>query len=87
MQTLVAEAGHLPAADRARAETAQRAYIAECVHLLRAMRPGWDPIPARVRVRAAQSMLSDLALSQHLRAYSGVVSASARIGAHVLALA
>ncbi|MFI6173390.1 TetR/AcrR family transcriptional regulator [Nocardia sp. NPDC051052] len=86
MQTLVSEARHLPDADRRRAKAAQRAYIAEWVHLLRGLHPDWDPIPARMRVQAAQSMLNDLALTPHLRAFPDIVSASAALGAEVLAL-
>ncbi|WP_194837809.1 TetR/AcrR family transcriptional regulator [Nocardia sp. XZ_19_369] len=87
MQILVSEARHLPDPDRARAKAAQRAYIAEWVHLLRKVHPDWDPIPARIRVQAAQSMLNDLALTPHLRAFPGIVPAAAAIGAEVLALA
>ncbi|WP_405166824.1 TetR/AcrR family transcriptional regulator [Nocardia sp. NBC_01499] len=87
MQTLVSETRHLPEADRHRAKAAQRAYIAEWVHLLRRLHPDWDPIPARMRVQAAQSMLNDLALTPHLRAFPGIVSASAAIGAEVLTIA
>ncbi|MFB8282247.1 TetR/AcrR family transcriptional regulator [Nocardia colli] len=86
MQTLVSEARHLPDADHHRAKAAQRAYIAEWVHLLRKLHPDWDPIPARMRVQAAQSMLSHLALTSHLRAFPDIVSASAAIGAEVLGL-
>ncbi|GAA5070967.1 TetR/AcrR family transcriptional regulator [Nocardia iowensis] len=86
IQTLAAEAGHLPDAHRQRAELAQRAYIAEWVHLLRRLYPDFDPVPARIRVHAAQSMLNDLALTPHLRAYPGIASAAAAFGAEVLAL-
>ncbi|WP_378738015.1 TetR/AcrR family transcriptional regulator [Nocardia brasiliensis] len=86
IQTLAAEAGHLPDAHRQRAELAQRAYIAEWVRLLRGLYPDVDPVPARVRVHAAQSMLNDLALTPHLRAYPGIASAAAALGAEVLAL-
>ncbi|MEU0870840.1 TetR/AcrR family transcriptional regulator [Nocardia brasiliensis] len=86
MQTLVSEARQLPEADRRRAKAAQRAYIAEWVHLLRRLRPEWEPIPARIRVQAAQSMLNDLASTRQVRAYRDVDTVAATIAAEVLGL-
>ncbi|MGW4847635.1 TetR/AcrR family transcriptional regulator [Nocardia brasiliensis] len=86
MQTLVSEARQLPEADRRRAKAAQRAYIAEWVHLLRRLRPEWEPIPARIRVQAAQSMLNDLASTRQVRAYRDVDAVAATIAAEVLGL-
>lgn len=86
MQTLVSEARHLPDADRGRAKAAQRAYIAEWVHLLRRLRPDWGPIPARIRVQAAQSMMNELASTRQVSAYRDIDAVAAAIAAKVLGL-
>ncbi|MEU8900129.1 TetR/AcrR family transcriptional regulator [Nocardia sp. NPDC048505] len=86
MQTLLSETSHLPEAGRGRARAAQRAYIAEWVHLLGRVHPEWDPVGARVRVQAVQSMINDTALTPHLRALPDIEAVSAAIGAQVLGL-
>ncbi|WP_084653808.1 TetR/AcrR family transcriptional regulator [Nocardia altamirensis] len=86
IQTLVAEAGHLPETDRRRAKAAHRSYIAEWVRLLGSLHPEWDPTRTRIRALAAQSMLNDLALTPHLRAFPDIVAASAAIGAELFVL-
>lgn len=85
VQVLVSETGHLPDAERERTRGAQHTYIAEWVHLLRQVRPQWDPVHARIRVQAAQTMMNDIALTPHLRMYSDVESALVIIGAELLA--
>ena len=84
VQNLVSETGHLPDAERQRAVAAQLSYINEWVQLLRRVHPGYDPVRARIRVQAAQTMLNDVALVQHLRKRSEIESASAAIALELL---
>ena len=84
VQNLVSETAHLPDAERQRAVAAQRSYISEWVHLMGQVYPGMDPVRARIRVQAAQSMLNDVALIPYLRKHSSVESASAAIGLELL---
>ncbi len=86
MQTLVSETQHLPEAGRVRARAAQRAYIAEWVHLLCKIHPEWEPVAARVRVQAVQSMINDTALTPHLRALPEIDAVCAAIGAQILGI-
>ncbi|GAB2505731.1 TetR/AcrR family transcriptional regulator [Nocardia heshunensis] len=86
-QILISEAQHLPDAEQQRARLTQRAYIAEWVHLLREVHPAWDPISARIRVQAAQTVCNDMALTPHLRNLPNIEAASTVIGAAILAIA
>lgn len=85
VQVLVSEAGHLPDAERERTRATQHAYIAEWVHLLRQVHPQCDPVYARIRVQAAQTMMNDIALTPHLRTYPAIESVLVIIGAELLA--
>ncbi|HVQ53189.1 MAG TPA: TetR/AcrR family transcriptional regulator [Mycobacterium sp.] len=82
---LVAEAGHLPEAERHRTRSAQHAYIAEWVSLLREVHPQWDAVTARIRVQAAQTLINDIALMSALREGTGIQSALVTIGVELLA--
>ncbi|MEV0245997.1 TetR/AcrR family transcriptional regulator [Nocardia sp. NPDC050712] len=86
MQTLVSETQHLPEAAQVRARAAQRAYIAEWVHLLGKVHPEWEPVAARIRVQAVQGMINDTALTAHLRALPEIDAVCAAIGAQVLGI-
>ncbi|WP_328410192.1 TetR/AcrR family transcriptional regulator [Nocardia sp. NBC_00403] len=86
VQLLVSESMHLPDADRHRARAAQHSYIAEWVHLATQVHPDWDPISARIRVQAVQTMMNDIALMPHLRSRPGVDAALLAIGARLLAI-
>ncbi|MFQ6398136.1 TetR/AcrR family transcriptional regulator [Nocardia sp. KC 131] len=87
VQLLVSESMHLPDADRHRARAAQHSYIAEWVHLATRVHPDWDPVSARIRVQAVQTMMNDVALMPHLRAHPGVDAALLDIGARLLKIA
>lgn len=87
IQLLVSESTHLPAPDRHRARSVQHTYIAEWVHLVRQVHPDQDPITARIRVQAAQTIMNEIALIPHLRKRSGVDTALVTIGAELLAIA
>jgi AcrR family transcriptional regulator len=84
VQNLVSETQHLPDADRRRTVAAQLSYIGEWVHLLVQVYPGYDPVRARIRVQAAQTMLNDIAMTPRLRKHSSIESASAAIGLELL---
>lgn len=86
VQLLVSEVGHLPESDRHRGRALQHSYIAEWVHLVQQVHPGWDPISARIRVQAAQTIMNEIALIPHLRKRSGVDAALATIGAGLLGI-
>ncbi|WP_327144849.1 TetR/AcrR family transcriptional regulator [Nocardia sp. NBC_01327] len=86
VQILVSETMHLPDADRHRARAAQHSYIAEWVGLARRVHPDWDPIGARVRVQAAQTVLNELALTTRVRAVPGADAAVLAVGAVLLAI-
>lgn len=86
IQLLISEIEHLHAADRTRARASQRAYIAEWVHLLRRLHPAFDPVAARIRVQAAQTMINDTARTPHLRAIPDLSGPLATIAGRVLAL-
>ncbi|MEV6432015.1 TetR family transcriptional regulator [Nocardia sp. NPDC051463] len=86
VQLLVSESMHLPDADRHRARAAQHSYIAEWVHLATQVHPDWDPISARIRVQAVQTMMNDIALMPHLRSRPAVDGALLAISARLLAI-
>lgn len=86
LQVLVSESNHLPEPERHRIRAAQHAYIDDWVNLLRQVHPGWDAIPARIRVQAVQTMMNDVAVVPELREYSDVGSALVAIGAELLAI-
>lgn len=65
LRILVTEAHHLPEPEYGQTRTAQHTYISEWVHLLRQVRPELDPIPARIRVQAAQILINDIAVDYH----------------------
>jgi AcrR family transcriptional regulator len=85
IQVLVSEAGHLPEPERHRTRSAQYAYIAEWVTLLREVHPQWDALRARIRVQAVQTMMNDIALTASLRNHAGIDSALVTIGTELLA--
>ncbi|MEV0294706.1 TetR family transcriptional regulator [Nocardia sp. NPDC050710] len=86
IQLLVSETAHLPETDRHRARSSQHTYIAEWVHLATEVHPGWDPISARIRVQAAQTMINDIALIPQLRARPGIDEALRVMSAELLAI-
>ncbi|WP_405139100.1 TetR/AcrR family transcriptional regulator [Nocardia sp. NBC_01388] len=86
VQILVSETLHLPDADRHRARVAQHSYIAEWVGLARRVHPDWDPITARIRVQAAQTVLNELALTTRIREVPGADAAVLAVGADLLAI-
>jgi hypothetical protein len=85
IQVLVSEAGHLPEPERHRTRSAQYAYIAEWVSLLREVHPQWDAVRARIRVQAVQTMMNDIALTASLRNHVGIDSALVTISTELLA--
>jgi AcrR family transcriptional regulator len=87
IQVLVSEADHLPEPERHRTRTAQYAYIAEWVSLLREVHPQWDAVRARIRVQAVQTMMNDIALTPPLRNHAGINAALIGIGTDLLATA
>jgi len=86
VQLLISEPMHLPEADQHRARAAQHAYIEEWVQLAIQVHPQWDPVSARIRVQAVQTILNDIAVTHHLRTRPGVDAALLRIGARLLAV-
>lgn len=86
IELLVAESMHLPDTDRHRARAAQHSYIAEWVYLTTQIHPTWDPVAARIRVQATQTMMNDIALMPHLRTRPGVLTALHTIAARLLAI-
>jgi AcrR family transcriptional regulator len=87
IQVLVSESNHLPEGERHRTRTAQYAYIAEWVNLLRRIHPEWDAAHARIRVQAVQTLFNDIAVIPSLRRYPNIESTLATIGAELLAIA
>ncbi|WP_330182886.1 TetR/AcrR family transcriptional regulator [Nocardia sp. NBC_01503] len=87
VQILLSEAMHLPEPDRQRGRAAQHAYIAEWVHLAVEVHPRWDPIAARIRVQAAQTLCNEIALTPHLAARSGIEAPLLAIGDELLGIA
>ncbi|MBH0776917.1 TetR/AcrR family transcriptional regulator [Nocardia bovistercoris] len=75
IQLLLSETAHLPESDRKRARSTQHSYIAEWMHLATRVHPEWDPVTARVRVQAAQTIANDVALIPRLRARAGIDAA------------
>ena len=86
IQVLVSESGRLPEPKRHRTRAAQHDYIVEWVTLVREVHPQWGPVHARIRVQAVQTMMNNIALTPHLRGYSGVESALVSVGAELLAI-
>jgi AcrR family transcriptional regulator len=86
VQVLVCESGHLADAERHRTRSAQHAYIAEWVTLLRDVHPQWDDVRARIRVQAAQTMVNDIALLPSMRGRTGVEPALLVIGARLFGI-
>ncbi|MEV6071399.1 TetR family transcriptional regulator [Nocardia sp. NPDC052001] len=84
IEVLVSESMHLPESDRHRARATQHDYIAEWVHLAVRIHPAWDPVSARIRVQAVQTMINDISLLPHLSARPGVDDALVTIGARLL---
>ncbi|MCJ0907284.1 TetR/AcrR family transcriptional regulator [Rhodococcus sp. ARC_M6] len=83
---LVTELDQLPAEDRLRARQSQLDYIAEWVHLLRAVHTELDAVTARILVQATLSMMNDVALIPRLRARGGLCAEMAAVGERLLAL-
>ncbi|MGV0643368.1 TetR/AcrR family transcriptional regulator [Mycolicibacterium sp. XJ2546] len=81
---LISEVGQLPAEEQHRARAAQHEYIAEWVHMLRQVEPGWDPIQCRIRVQAALGVINDVAATPHLRVFANVDAAALAVSAAVL---
>ena len=87
VQILLSESMYLPEADRHRGRAAQHAYIAEWVHLAVEVHPDWDPVSARIRVQAAQTVCNEIALTPRLGSRPGIESALLAIGDRLLAIA
>ncbi|WP_067686380.1 TetR/AcrR family transcriptional regulator [Nocardia jejuensis] len=86
MQILVSDMAYLPEAELHRARTTQHDYIAEWCRLLRTLRPEFDGTTARIRVQAAQVMLSDVASTPQLRRHPGIDAILHEIGGRLLTL-
>ena len=71
MTTLTAEISHLGDVDERRARRVQREYIDEWVAVLRAARPDEDPVTARIKVQAAQTVANTVGQTAHLRKVPG----------------
>jgi AcrR family transcriptional regulator len=69
---LITEVHNLPEGDRVAVMEAQRAYVAEWVHLLRDERAGLDIGSARIAVQAGLMVVNDLARTPHLQAYARI---------------
>lgn len=83
---LITELDQLPDEERRRARQSQYDYMAEWVHLLRAVHPEMDPVTARIRVQAALAMMNDVALTPRLRARGGLGAAMVAVGERLLLL-
>lgn len=83
---LITEMNQLPTESRVRARQSQLDYIAEWVHLLRAVHPELDAVAARILVQAVLSMMNDVALIPRLRTRSGLCAEMAAVGERLLAL-
>ncbi|WP_067569935.1 TetR/AcrR family transcriptional regulator [Nocardia acidivorans] len=86
VQILLSEAMHLPEPDRQRGRAAQHAYIAEWVHLAVEVHPEWDPITARLRVQAAQTLCNEIALTAQLATRPGIEEPLLVIGDELLGI-
>ncbi|MFE3189417.1 TetR/AcrR family transcriptional regulator [Nocardia sp. NPDC059240] len=86
VQLLVSESVQLPAADRHRTRSAQHSYIAEWIHLAVQVHPAWDPVTARIRIQAAQTILNEIALTPRSRLTPAVESAAVTAAATLLAI-
>jgi AcrR family transcriptional regulator len=85
VEILITEAAHLPAPDGQSARSAQRAYIDEWVHLVRQLHPSRTITEARVRVQAAQIMITDVAVIPRLRNLPGLEAVLTDIAVSLLA--
>jgi AcrR family transcriptional regulator len=84
IQLLISETSHLPDEEQRRTHAAQLDYIGEWVHLLRQLKPQWDPTECRIRVQAALGVINDVAATPHLRVFANIEAASAAVSTAVL---
>lgn len=81
---MITEQGSLSTDDQVRARHTQHVYIAEWVHILTTVKPGFDAVSARIRVQAWFTVVNDIARTPRLRGRPGLPAALDAIGSAVL---
>jgi len=84
LDVMITEVDHLPDEHRIPLRTAQREYVARWLDLMARTHPTMPYAPARIRVGAALTVVTDVARTPHLATRPGVAAELRAIGARIL---